>query len=211
MSFKHTITLPRFPDTDSSNKIEKQNEVYIIWFACGGVLPSHKDISSLYAVHMPPDPQTRTHLTWRCSVFRLFFTMGHCMYSCHDWNIWDFYLAVVPSTKPSATVWISWIDAEVINIFLQTGPWNCQYRFSSSSVQELNQKGVFAFSSRIIKYPRGRAGSVQTQARAWKIKVMEMWPSSKGSSNAQMEFSAGQPQVQNLWAKRNLSLPHIEG
>lgn len=61
-------------------------------------------------------------------------------------------------------------------------PWNCPCFLLYSCVQPLNQKVLVLHSGlsvRIIKDPKGHAGSVQTQAQAWKIKVMEMGPGSE--------------------------------
>ena len=75
-------------------------------------------------------------------------------------------------------------------------------RVRCSSVQPLNQKELLLHSGlsvRIIKDPNGRAGSVQTQAQAGKIKVMEMWPSSE--EDIHMEFSAVWTRPKPMWTK----------
>lgn len=48
--------------------------------------------------------------------------------------------------------------------------------------------------------------STNQGVQGWKIKVMEMYPSSEENHNVHMEFSAGKPRLKSVRTKRNLCL-----
>lgn len=88
------------------------------------------------------------------------------------------------------------------------GPWNCPWCLPYTPVQPLNQKKLFLHSGlsvRIIKDPKGRVGSVRTQAQAWKIKVMEMYPSSEVSMWNWVHGSLDQNPYGQKWSLSPLS------
>lgn len=122
--------------------------------------------------------------TSQCSVFVPWGTQTSIYYStvCMSWLKWLRFLSNSDPVFKAVTSGFNLLNRQRQQIPAKKGPWNCPCCLPYSSVQSLNQKKQFLHSGlsvRIIKDPKGCAGSVQTQAQAWKIKVMEMWPSSE--------------------------------
>lgn len=152
-----------------------------------------------------PNLQTRTH-TSQCSVFeRLLLpwdTLPTHSYitaldACHDWNGWDFYPAVIQSSKLSPLVLISWTGkGGYVNIFLQKKTLKLSTLPSIQSCAASQSKGtVFAFRSQCTNNQRSqRTRGVSTNpgtgvenksygnvAKFWGRAIMSIWNSVRGS------------------------------
>lgn len=114
-----------------------------------------------------------TYFTVRCS------NIYKCTSVCHpSHNRWDFYPAVIPASKLSPPVLISWLsEGGYINMFLWKENLDTT-RVTSHIVpaQLLNQKTAFSHSglgAGIINAPRGPSGSAQN-LHGGDAHVMEM-------------------------------------
>lgn len=172
---------------------KSKSEIRLPTFGCHG-LDAHRHTNGTSRIL--PDLQTRTH-TSLYAVFELLLlpwdtqTFIHYSTVHMSWLRWLRFLSSSDPVFKAVTPGFNLLNRQK-GLYQhlpakqkkkkKKGPWNCPLCLPCNSVQSLNQKKLFLHSGlslRIIKDPKGHAGSVQTQAQAWKIKVMEMWPSSE--------------------------------
>lgn len=162
---------------------KSKSEIRLPTFGCmlwTGGSPSHKQ----HITYILPNLQTRTQvqvlsLPWGTQTFI------HCSNVCMSCLKWLRFLSSSDPVFKAVTSGCNLLNRQKglrQHLPAKKGSWNCPRCLPYNSLQPLNQKKLFLHSDlivRIIKDPKGRAGSVQTQAQAWKIKVMEMWPCSE--------------------------------
>lgn len=104
---------------------KSKSEIRLPTFGCYGLDAHRHTNSTAHHAYCQPFKLGHIHhnvLHLNCSFYHQ--TLKHSYiteaYACHDWNGWDFYPAVIPSSKLSPLVLISWIGKRgYINIFPQ--------------------------------------------------------------------------------------------